>query len=124
MPLVIIAVFVVTGLFFAGCSSSKNEGGKDLEVLEIEKILQNTTEGTLIRLKDGRVVFVTKNNLVRGSIWYATAKDCQAGDEIYEELAPKIASIQPPFTHNGDIEMKYAELAGIYLTQDFRKKGK
>ena len=114
----LLGLFLLTSILmfsFVGCSSCSDEKIRSAAIQQTREQLINVKPRTLMQLMDNRIVLVTLNNTTRGSIWYDTVKLHPAGDEKYEDLAPKVREMYPP-THP-----RYSEMAGAYLTQGMPK---
>jgi hypothetical protein len=114
----LLGLLLLTGILifsFVGCSSCSDEKMRSAATQQAREQLVNVKPRTLIQLMDNRIVLITVNNTTRGSVWYDTVKLHPAGDEKYEDLAPKVREMYPP-THPG-----YSAMAGAYLTQGMPK---
>lgn len=117
--LLLLGLFFLTNILifsFVGCSSCSDDKIRSACIQKTREQLINVKPRTLIQLMDNRIVLVTLNNTTRGSIWYDTVKFHPAGDEKYEDLAPKVREMYPP-THPS-----YSAMAGAYLTQGMSNK--
>lgn len=115
MRKIMVIIIVIAVFSFAGCESCSDKKIQSVITQQTREQLVTVKPRTLIQLMDNRIVLVTLNNKTRGSVWYDTVKYHPAGDEKYEDLAPKVREMYPP-THP-----RYSAMAGAYLTQGMPK---